>query len=126
MIVAVGTDLCEVDRIEGAVARSGDRFLARVFTARERQAASEAEHPARVLARFFAIKESAFKTLRRGWPYGVGFLEVELETPALLSGRVILTGRAAEHARARGAPRVMGASTADAEIAAAVVLAERA
>ena len=124
MIIAVGTDLCEVDRIESALLRSGDRFLARVFTARERQAASEAEHPARVLARFFAIKESAFKTLRRGWPYGVGFLEVELETPALLSGRLLLSGRAAGLASARGASRFMGASAADEEIAAAVVIAE--
>lgn len=125
MVVGLGTDLCEVDRIEAALGRSGERFLARVFTPAERAAASGRADEARVLARFFALKESTFKTLRRGWPYGVGFLEIELERPALMAGRVLLSGRAAEHAARLGATRFMGATTVDEEIAAAVVIAER-
>lgn len=124
MIVGLGTDLCEVDRIAAAVKRSGERFLARVFTPEEREAASGAAHPHRALASFFAIKESAFKALRRGWPYGVSFDEVRLESPAAMRGRVVMTGRALELARALGASRFTGAACADDEIATAVVIAE--
>jgi holo-[acyl-carrier protein] synthase len=35
MIYGIGVDLVKVDRIEGILARHGDRFLERVFTARE-------------------------------------------------------------------------------------------
>lgn len=124
MIIGLGTDLCEIDRIEAAIARTGERFLARVFTPREQEAARAAEHPIRAFARFFAIKESTFKTLRRGWPYGVGFVEVELETPSLSCGAVRLSGRAADLARSLGICHVIAAATSDHEIAAAVALAE--
>ena len=36
MIVGIGVDLCEVDRIEAAIARHGERFLARIYTEAER------------------------------------------------------------------------------------------
>ena len=35
MILGIGTDLCNIERIEGTLARFGDRFRNRVFTVRE-------------------------------------------------------------------------------------------
>ncbi len=124
MIVGIGTDLCEVDRVAGALERSRERFLARVFTAREQAAAEGSAHPARAFASFFAIKESAFKTLRRGWPHGVGYLEIELERPEAMTGPLVLSGRAAALATEIGAGRLHAAATCDDEIAAAIVVAE--
>ena len=40
MIVAIGTDILEIDRLERAVSENGDAFLERVFTAAERKEAS--------------------------------------------------------------------------------------
>ena len=35
MILGIGSDLANIDRIEGTIARFGERFLNRVFTERE-------------------------------------------------------------------------------------------
>ena len=38
MILGIGSDLCEVGRIEKVIERHGERFIARIFTAAERRA----------------------------------------------------------------------------------------
>ncbi|NBR52551.1 MAG: 4'-phosphopantetheinyl transferase superfamily protein, partial [Rhodobacteraceae bacterium] len=40
MILGIGTDLCNIERIEGTLERFGDRFLHRVFTEREQRKAA--------------------------------------------------------------------------------------
>lgn len=125
MIRDVGTDLCSVSRVQLAVDRTGERFLRRVFTPAEREAARLSARPAAELARSFAVKESVFKVLGRGWPNGIGFDEIELR--AGRSGApasVLLRGRAAEHARRQGVGRWHVAVDDDGELAVAVVVAE--
>lgn len=62
-MLAVGVDLIEVARLERAVARHGQRFYDRFFTARE-QAQCEGRLPS--LAGRFAVKEAVAKTLGTG------------------------------------------------------------
>jgi holo-[acyl-carrier protein] synthase len=75
VIVGIGTDLCDIRRIEATLARYGDRFLARIFTAEERaRAERRAMAPgqrAATFARRFAAKEAAAKALGTGFRRGV-------------------------------------------------------
>ena len=72
MIVGSGVDLCEVPRIENAIARHGQRFIERIFTEREiAYAESKANRFERYAARF-AAKEAAMKALGGGGTAGSG------------------------------------------------------
>jgi holo-[acyl-carrier protein] synthase len=78
MIVGIGVDLCEVDRIEAAIARHGERFLNRIYTEAER---AYCESKANKMERFagrFAAKEAAMKAIGTGWHRGVGWREFEV------------------------------------------------
>ncbi|MGH7057492.1 MAG: 4'-phosphopantetheinyl transferase superfamily protein, partial [Acetobacteraceae bacterium] len=65
MILGIGSDICDIRRIEAAMARFGDRFLVRVFPAqvRARAARRTAALRAPTYARRFAAKEAAAKAL---------------------------------------------------------------
>jgi len=103
-----GVDLIEIARIERAVARWGDRFLLRIFTAAE-LAVYRGRLPS--LAARWAAKEAAAKLLGVGLRglgaaekpvAAVGWTEIEILSDA--QGRPALTfyGRAAARARALG------------------------
>ena len=72
LVLGLGSDLCNIDRIENSIARFGDRFLHRVFTDIERAKADR-----RVLTRTatyakrFAAKEACSKALGTGFRRGV-------------------------------------------------------
>jgi holo-[acyl-carrier protein] synthase len=57
MIIGIGSDLCDIRRIEKSLARFGERFLARVFTATEHAKARRRPTMAPTLAKRFAAKE---------------------------------------------------------------------
>lgn len=72
MILGIGTDLCDIRRIEASLARFGDRFRFRVFTEAERsRARGRAGREAQSLAMSFAAKEAAAKALGTGFRQGV-------------------------------------------------------
>jgi holo-[acyl-carrier protein] synthase len=67
MILGIGTDLCNIERIEGVLARFGDRFRARVFTEVElRRSRARAGQEAATLAKRWAAKEACSKALGTG------------------------------------------------------------
>ncbi len=66
MIIGTGIDIAEVPRIRQSIARFGDRFLRRIYTAGEiRYCDSKANRVERYAARF-AAKEAAMKALGTG------------------------------------------------------------
>ena len=78
MIVGTGIDIAEVPRIREAIARFGDRFLQRIFSAGEiRYCESKANRVERYAARF-AAKEAAMKALGTGWNHGVRWRDCEV------------------------------------------------
>ena len=78
MILGLGSDLCDIRRIEKAIARHGDRFLERVFTDQERAEASRRGEKVRAStdAKRFAAKEAAAKALGTGIQGGVFFINL--------------------------------------------------
>jgi holo-[acyl-carrier protein] synthase len=95
MILGMGTDLCDISRVEQMLAKFGPRFLARCFTPIE-QARSEARaQRAASYAKRFAAKEACAKALGTGMSEGVFWRDMGVVN--LPSGRptMALTGGAA-------------------------------
>lgn len=94
----VGVDIIEIERVEQALRRFGDRFLNRVFTEREirfcRGRVSE-------LAARFAAKEAVMKALGTG-VRGIGWREIEVLPMQGGKPLVFLHGRALKRAEVLG------------------------
>ncbi len=71
IILGLGSDLIDIRRIEKTIARFGDRFLERIFTANERQRCDRRLNRAASYARRYAAKEAAAKALGTGFRRGV-------------------------------------------------------
>ena len=73
MILGIGSDICDIRRIERVIGQYGDRFLARVFTELERSKAMRRTETIRAatFAKRFAAKEAASKALGTGFRRGV-------------------------------------------------------
>ena len=78
MILGLGTDLCDIRRIERSLARFGERFTARVYTDTERRKAARRPRPASVFAQCFAAKEACTKALGTGLRRGVYLRDIEV------------------------------------------------
>jgi holo-[acyl-carrier protein] synthase len=95
MIIGLGSDLIDIDRIARTIARHGDRFLLRCFTDIERaRAASRPVSAAATYAKRFAAKEACAKALGTGLREGVFWRDMGVVN--LPSGRptMALTGGA--------------------------------
>jgi holo-[acyl-carrier protein] synthase len=113
MILGLGSDICDIRRIEAAIARHGDRFLARVFTETERtKAASRTERiQAATYAKRFAAKEAAAKALGTGFRRGVFFSDLGVVNLPSGQPTLLMTGGAAARLTAI-TPAGMAASVA--------------
>jgi holo-[acyl-carrier protein] synthase len=122
-MLAIGVDLIEVNRIEVAAARYGERFLNRVFTALELAYCRGHSHQ---LAARFAAKEAASKALGTGiqHPDGVGWQEIQIVSDERGKPTLQLTGRAAERAARLGLMNFTVSISHTREHAIAMVIAE--
>jgi holo-[acyl-carrier protein] synthase len=96
MILGVGSDLVDIRRIEKTLARYGERFIARVFTAEERRRSERRADRAASYAKRYAAKEACSKALGTGFRRGVYWRDLGVVN--LPTGRptLILTGGALE------------------------------
>ena len=125
MVIGVGTDLMEIDRIAQSIARFGDRFLARVFTPREiAYCQRKKRNAAESFGARFAAKEAGAKALGTGISHGVGWLELEVTREPSGKPSLELKGRAAQRARALGVTHISLSLTHSRDVALAVVIME--
>ena len=123
-IVGTGIDITEVPRIAAAIARHGERFLQRVFTAAEiRYCESKRNKVERYAARF-AAKEAAMKAIGTGWRQGVAWKEIEIGREPGGRPTVVFSGRVKQHAERLGAKRASLSLTHTADTAMAQVILE--
>ena len=78
MIIGIGSDLCDIRRIERSLERFGDRFTHRIFTAGERARSDRRAARAPSYARRFAAKEACAKALGTGMSHGVFWRDMEI------------------------------------------------
>jgi holo-[acyl-carrier protein] synthase len=124
MIVGLGIDVASISRIQRALERFGPRFLARLLTEEERQAAERRQWDrAAFVAGRLAAKEASSKAL--GVPEGIGWHDVEVSRDSSGAPRICFTGKALERVSAWGVTRAHLSITHDAGVAAAVVVLEK-
>jgi holo-[acyl-carrier protein] synthase len=78
MIVGLGVDIAEVERVRGAIERQGERFLKRLYTAKERTYCEKFKNKYERYAGRFAVKEATMKALGTGWSRGVRWVDIEV------------------------------------------------
>ena len=94
-IIGIGSDLCNIERIQASVDRFGERFLTRVFTETER--AKAARRPftmAGTLAKRFAAKEAFSKAVGTGFKRGVFMKDIGVVNAPSGAPTLHLTGGA--------------------------------
>ena len=97
MIIAIGSDLCNIDRIQNSLNRFGARFEQRVFTEVER--AKAARRPftrAGTYAKRFAAKEAFAKAIGTGFSAGVFMKDIGVVNAKSGAPTLALTGGAAQ------------------------------
>jgi holo-[acyl-carrier protein] synthase len=78
VIVGLGLDIAEIDRIEAAITRHGTPFLERIYTTREVAYCESHRNKFERYAARFAAKEAAMKALGTGWRHGVRWRDIEV------------------------------------------------
>lgn len=104
MILGLGSDLIDIRRIEKTLARYGDRFLDRIFTAEERARSDRRANRVESYAKRYAAKEACSKALGTGFRKGVYWRDLGVVN--LPGGRptLVLTGGALERLKALTPP----------------------
>ena len=88
MILGIGTDLANIDRIQGVLSRHGDRFRNRVFTQMEQAKASRRKDEAGTYAKRWAAKEACSKALGTGLRMGIAWRDMSVTN--LSSGQPVM------------------------------------
>ncbi len=97
MIIAIGSDLCNIERIQASLDRFGERFELRVFTEVERaRAARRPFTRAGTFAKRFAAKEAFSKAVGTGFKAGVFMKDIGVVNARSGAPTLALTGGAAE------------------------------
>jgi holo-[acyl-carrier protein] synthase len=78
ILIGLGADVIEVERIRGVLERQGERFLARVFTEEERTYCIKMAQPHKHLAARFAAKEAVSKCFTTGIGAELGWRSVSV------------------------------------------------
>ena len=94
MIIGIGTDLCDIRRIERTLGRFGDRFIARLFDDYEIKKAMRRQNPASSFAQSFAAKEACSKALGTGFRQGVFWRDMVVQNLATGQPIMLLKGGA--------------------------------
>jgi holo-[acyl-carrier protein] synthase len=95
MIVGLGSDLCNIERIQASLDRFGDRFIARVFTEVERARAERRPFTrAGTYAKRFAAKEAFSKAVGTGFNAGVFMRDIGVVNAPSGAPTLALTGGA--------------------------------
>lgn len=124
MIVGMGIDIAEVERIQAAIEKRGAAFLKRIYTPKEAAYCERFKNKYERYAGRFAVKEAAMKALGTGWQQGVRW--VDLEVVREKSGRptLAISGEAGKIAARLGVKNIAVSITHTAEQALALVIFE--
>ena len=106
-MIAIGTDIVTVARVEEVWRRHGDRFVERILTAPERERCAQLAEPWRFLARRFAAKEAIAKALGCGIGVRLSWQDMRIENNGEGAPRVHLTTRGLALAAEQGGARVL-------------------
>lgn len=124
MIVGLGLDITEIDRIEAAITRHGAAILQRLFTREESNYCESHRNKFERYAGRFAAKEAGMKALGTGWRMGVRWRDVEVVREPGGKPSLHLHGVAGERAAKMGVRNISLTITHSGNLALAQVIFE--
>jgi len=104
MILGIGSDLCNIERISGTLDRFGDRFKNRVFTEIEQAKAERRRDTAGTYAKRWAAKEACSKALGTGLAMGIAWKDMSVHNLATGQPVMEVTGWARQRLDAMTPP----------------------
>jgi holo-[acyl-carrier protein] synthase len=124
VIVGLGLDIAEIDRIEAAIQRHGAPLIERLFTPRESAYCESHRDKFERYAGRFAAKEAAMKALGTGWRTGVRWRDIEVVREPSGKPTLELQGVARERADKMGVKNILLTITHSGNLALAEVIFE--
>lgn len=99
MIIGIGVDIADLDRIRKILEKDGDRFLKRIYTAEELKFCLARKDPVPGLAARFAAKEAFSKCFGMGWGGGLAWTDVGVTNDENGKPNLVLKNKAEELTR---------------------------
>jgi holo-[acyl-carrier protein] synthase len=124
VILGLGLDIAEIDRIEAAIKRHGAPFIERLYTPNEIAYCEKHRNKFERYAARFAAKEAAMKALGTGWGNGVRWRDIEVVRAASGKPSLHLEGKAKELAVKMGVKNIALTITHSGNLALAQVIFE--
>jgi holo-[acyl-carrier protein] synthase len=124
LIIGLGLDIAEVDRIEAAIGRHGQAFIDRLFTPDEAEYCERYQNRYERYAARFAAKEAAMKALGTGWRHGIRWRDIEVTREPSGKPTLRLSGVAREFADRMGVRHISLSITHSGNVALAQVIFE--
>ena len=121
MIIGIGIDVVQNDRLRESLKKFGSRFINRIYTEIETTYCNNCADPAIHFAARFAAKEAAFKALGTGWAAGVKWKDIEVQRLPTGQPTLHLSDEALVRAASMGATRFHVSLTHDQSVSCAVV-----
>ena len=125
MIVGLGVDVVDIDRLRKSLQQQGERFIQRVYTPAEQEFCEARQDPGPHYAARFAAKEALFKAIGTGWDKGVSWQDVEVHRQDRDPPILIVTGEAKKRSEALGTKHIFLSLSHTDSSAVAVVILER-
>jgi holo-[acyl-carrier protein] synthase len=97
MILGIGNDVIDIRRIETAISRFGERFIARIFTDIEQRKSEQRAMRAASYAKRFAAKEACSKALGTGFRRGTFWRDMGVVNEPSGRPTMVLSGGALKH-----------------------------
>lgn len=124
-IVGLGTDIAEIERVERALARTGEPFARRILTQEELERFYTLKQKGRYLAKRFAAKEAASKALGTGIALGVTFHDFSIANDENGAPTLTLTNKAKQIALSKGVTNIHLSLSDERHYAVATVILEK-
>ena len=124
-IVGLGTDIAEIERVEKALARSGEPFARRILTEAELERFHTLKQKGRYLAKRCAAKEAASKALGTGIALGVTFHDFSITNDENGAPKLTLANKAQQIAVSKGVTSIHLSISDERHYAVATVILEQ-
>ncbi len=96
MVIGIGTDIIEIDRIKDSIEKYGDRFLSKIYTPTEIEYCLSKANKYQHFAARFAAKEAVYKALATGWQKILSWQDIEISNESTGMPQVTMRGKLKE------------------------------
>ena len=124
MVVGLGIDIVQNERIQSIVDKWGDKFLTKVFTDYELDFIKKHNQKMQRYASNYAVKEAFVKALGTGFRHGIRFHNIEVKRDDLGKPFIELAGTTKEFADGRGINKIHTTISHEKDYSVAVVIFE--